>query len=137
MRQRVPDLKKAMSMLDAAEKDMRFILSLSVSLDSGQTIISRVYEDFRMLGDAFLLSQGKEAVGENHHEIMLEALFELPVKTERPLRALLSLKSLRHNINYRGYIPSLLEIEDAQSLAKVLFPILLKDLRPRFSKVSL
>ena len=105
IRQRVPDKAKARSIVQAAEIEINFIQTLKPSNQSGITIVSRIYENFRMLGDALLLIRGKEVIGQDHHTEMINELFTLKVNTKRPIMVLNSLKSLINNINYRGYIP--------------------------------
>jgi len=123
MRQRQADINKAKSMASAAAKDMRFILSLKPSEDAGSTIVRGVYENFRLLGDALLISQGIEA--EDHIET-IDALMRLKVSASRPLGVLDNLRRLRHSVNYRGYRPSVTEIEDTISVARALFEPLKK-----------
>ena len=137
LRQRVPDPAKAKSLMQAAERDMKFVLALPVSLDSGQTIVSRIYENFRALGDAHLLLQGKETYGEGHHREMIESLFDLNTNTERSIRVLINLKNLRKNVNYNGYIPTIAEIEDSRDIAKQLFKALIAAIKTRFKKYFL
>ncbi len=45
----------------------------------------------------------------------------VPVKTERPIRLIDTLRKLRYNTNYYGYIPSREEAEDAISIAHACF----------------
>jgi len=117
-RARQPDIAKAMSMAEAAAKDMAFVLSLPVTEAAGPTIVRGVYENFRLLGDALLVAKGIQTV---EHTEMIGALMQLRVKTSRPLRVLDNLRKLRHDVNYRGYRPTLDEIEDAIAIAKSLF----------------
>ena len=105
MRRRIPDKYRAQSMISAAEVEIKFTKTLETTKESSSTIIRNIYESFRMLGDALLLIRGKEAVGVDHHGEMIKELFTLKVNTSRPIQVLLNLKTMRHKINYQGYIP--------------------------------
>ena len=129
IRKRTPDKTKAKSMIEAAVIEMKFIRTLKVSRDSGATIIRGIYENFRMLGDALLFIRGKEAMGPDHHNEMINELFMLNVKTKRPIRILNNLKSLRNNINYRGYIPAIEEVKDSLSIAEDCFEPILREVK--------
>lgn len=121
-----PDKKNALSILEASEREMNFTLKLPITEESAFNIIRNIYECFRMLGDSRLVSKG--IVSEDHLEPIRE-LESLNVKTERPIRLVESLRKLRHNINYYGYIPTKAEAEDAVSIAKACFNQLLKEIR--------
>lgn len=117
-RQKHPDKKNAMSMLDASFRQMKYTLSLESNDDSAFNIIRNIYECFRMLGDALLVSQGIEYVD---HIEQIKVLENLRIKTERPIRLVDNLRRMRHNINYYGYSPKKIEADDAISLAKACF----------------
>lgn len=121
-----PDKKNALSILLASEKEMQFTLKLEVTEESAFNIIRNIYESFRMLGNAILVSKG--IISKDHIEPIKE-LEKLNVNTERPIKLIDSLRKLRHNINYYGYVPSKLEAEDAISIAKACFNPLLKEIR--------
>ena len=112
------DKKNALSILNAAEKEMQFTLKQTVTEESAFNIIRNIYECFRMLGDARLVSKGN--VLQDHVEHIKE-LETIKVETKRPIKLIDSLRKLRHNINYYGYIPSRAEAEDAISIAKACF----------------
>ncbi|NOR85452.1 hypothetical protein GQ473_04990 [archaeon] len=122
MRQKVPDKKKALSIIEAAKRDMKFTLTLEVTEASGSTIIRNIYECFRMLGDAILVARGIDA---NDHVMPINELLKLSVETTRPILAIGSLRQLRHNINYYGYLPKMSEIVDAISIADGCFDAIL------------
>ncbi len=126
LRYKRPDRKNAASILAAAELEMRFTLSMEPREDAGTTIVRNIYECFRMLGDALLVSEGVES---NDHLAPLQRLMELQVEAGRPLRVLDNLRRLRHNVNYYGYRPNLYEVMDALSIAKALFNPLLAAVR--------
>lgn len=118
IRYRIPDKKNAASILDAAKKDMEFTLKMQPTDDSGPTIVRNIYECFRMLGDALLTTEGKEA---DDHVTAIKELTRIRVKTQRPIELIDNLRRLRHNVNYYGYRPSVPEVEDALAIAKVVF----------------
>lgn len=118
MRIKHPDKKNALSIITAAERELRYTFTLSINDESAFTIIRNVYECFRMLGDARLVAQG--IVSQDHVEQIRE-LENIPVQTERPLRLIDSLRRLRHNINHYGYIPTNAEAVDALSIARACF----------------
>jgi hypothetical protein len=124
MRDKHPDFKNALSILTASEKQMRYTLTLNVSDESAFNIIRNIYECFRMLGDAILVSEGKKS--EDHVE-QIRVIESLNIKTERPIKLVDNLRRMRHNINYYGYSPSKIEAEDAISLSKACFEPLFKE----------
>ncbi len=121
MRAITPDKAKARSMVHAAEFEMKFVRTVQVTTASASTIVRSVYENFRMLGDALLAVRGKEASGPDHHVQMIQELFTLRVATTRPLQSILNLKDLRNNVNYKGYLPSVKEAQDALDFANQCF----------------
>jgi len=117
-----PDKKNASSILQAAEREMKYTLNLRVTDESAFNIIRNVYECFRMLGDASLVSKGFTS---QDHITQIKELENIPVVTQRPIKIIDSLRRLRHNINYYGYTPNKTEAEDAVSIAKTcFFPLL-------------
>jgi len=118
-----PDRKNALSILQAAEREMRYTFNLPITDESAFNIIRNVYECFRMLGDAKLVSEGFSS---QDHVEQIKALEKMPVQTQRPIMLIDTLRKLRHNINYYGYIPSKAEAEDALSIAKACFNPLLE-----------
>ena len=125
------DKKNALSIIDAAEREMKFTLKQPITDESAFNIIRNVYESFRMLGDARLVSKG--IVSKDHIE-QIQELQNIQVKTERPLNLIDALRKLRHNINYYGYIPTKGEAEDAISIANACFNPLLKEIRKELER---
>ena len=123
-----PDRKDALSILNAAKMQMDFTLSMKVSEEAGFTIIRNIYECFRMLGDSLLVKQGIES--QDHLE-PIRALLEIQIKTERPVNIIESLRLMRHNINYYGYMPTIQEVEDAISFAKCCFYVLFEEVKKK------
>ena len=124
MRQKRPDKKNALSIIEAAKNDMEFTLSLKVTEASSSTIVRNIYECFRMLGDALLVAKGVESID---HVMQIKELTELKISTLRPLGILDNLRRLRHNINYNGYKPNIPEVKDAIEIAEYLFEPILKE----------
>ncbi len=112
------DKKNAASIIAAARRELQYTMTLSVTDESAFNIIRNVYECFRMLGDARLISKG---IASQDHVEQVKELEKVPVQTERPVRLVDTLRRPRHNINYYGYVPSKAEAEDALSLAKACF----------------
>lgn len=124
IRYKRPDQKNALSVIEAAKREMNYTLTLKVNEESGSTIVRNIYECFRMLGDALLVIKGVES---DDHVAPIKELLTLQVKTARPVNLIDNLRVLRHNINYYGYKPTLVEVEDIISLAKTCFEPLYKE----------
>ena len=118
MRYKRPDMKNAQSILKAAQREMKFTLTLEPTEDAATTITRNIYESFRMLGDALLVAQGTES---QDHIAPIKELLKLKVNTERPISLIDNLRRLRHNINYYGYRPNIAEVTDTISIAKNCF----------------
>ena len=131
MREKHPDKKNAQSILDASERQMKYTLTLAPTDESAFNIIRNIYECFRMIGDALLVSMGKKT--EDHIE-QIRILESIDVTTERPIMLIDNLRRMRHNINYYGYSPKKIESEDAISLVKSCFYKLLFKVKEEVSK---
>lgn len=118
IRYKRPDAKDALSLVQAAKRQMDFTLTMEPSDDSAFTIVRNIYECFRMLGDALLVKQGIES---DDHLAPINELLKLKVNTLRPIFLIDNLRRLRHNVNYYGYSPKKAEADDAISLAKSCF----------------
>ena len=134
IRQRAPDKAKARSIVKAAEIDMSFIEKHPTGMESGQSIIRGIYENFRMLGDALLISKGFETTGLDHHNQMINALTILKITTSRPLLLLHELRKLRHNINYEGHIPNESELKYAVEIKEALWKPVLAEVKKEIEK---
>lgn len=121
IRYKRPDEKNAFSILSAAKRDMDYTLSLKITTESATTIIRNIYECFRMLGDALLVSKGISFSKQDHHIKCIQELLKLRVITTRPIQLIDNLRQLRHNINYYAYSPNLADVSDAISLSKSCF----------------
>ena len=121
-----PDTKNAQSIIEASQRDLQFTLTLMLTAASAPTIIRNIYESFRMLGDALLVKKG---IVSQDHIAPIKELLKLSVNTSRPILLIDNLRILRHNIQYYGYVPKLVEAEDVLSLAKNCYA-------PLFAEVS-
>jgi hypothetical protein len=117
-RMKYPDNKNAKSILEASLRQMNYTLKLESNDDSAFNIIRNIYECFRMLGDALLVTLGQ--ISEDHVE-QVKALENLNVKLDRPLQIVDNLRRMRHNINYYGFSPKKIDGDDALSFAKSCF----------------
>ena len=123
-RRRIPDKKKALSLLEASKKDMQFTLTIKPSKASSATIVRNIYENFRMIGEAILVFKGIE---HQDHDMPIKELLSLNADTKRPINLIENLRTIRHNINYRGYLPTLSEAQDAISIAEACFDPVLEE----------
>jgi len=128
IRYKRPDNKSAASILEAAERDMKYTLTLKLSEEAGPTIVRNVYESFRMLGDALLVMKGISA---EDHQTPINELLKIKVITSRPITIVDNLRRLRHNINYYGYRPNLEEVKDTLSIAETCFRPLLDEIKKK------
>ena len=131
IRYKVPDKKNALSIVESSKRDMHFTLSLKPTEEAGATIVRNIYECFRMLGDSLLAAKGIKSL--DHIEPVKE-LLKLKVNTSRPIYLIDNLRKLRHNINYYGYKPTSMEVEDTISLAKSCFEPLMKAVEKEIGK---
>ena len=132
-RQKHPDKKNAASIVDASSRQMKYTLTLESSDSSAFTIIRNIYECFRMLGDALLITQGIEA---EDHVAPIQELMNIKVETSRSIKLVDHLRRMRHNINYYGYTPGKEEADDAISVAKACFEPLFNAVKNEIEKNS-
>lgn len=126
-----PDKKNAGSIIEASTRQMNYTLTLEPNDQSAFNIIRNIYECFRMLGDALLVSEGR--ILEDHAE-QIKAIEGLRINTARPIRLVDNLRRMRHSINYYGYNPTKIEAEDAVSLAKACFGQVLEAVKKEVGK---
>ncbi|MFH1456387.1 MAG: hypothetical protein ABIF40_05570 [archaeon] len=123
IRYKRPDKKNALSIVEAAKRDMKFTLTIKPNENSASTIVRNVYESFRMLGDALLVAKG---ISSEDYLMPIKELMKVKVETKRPINLIDNLRRLRHNVNYYGYKPNLEEVKDVISVAKTCFEPLYK-----------
>ncbi|MEW5897328.1 MAG: hypothetical protein AB1668_06555 [Nanoarchaeota archaeon] len=123
IRYKRPDNKDALSLVEAARKDMEFTLTIEPTEASGPTIVRNIHESFRKLGDALLVAQGIES---EDHVAPIKELMKIKAETLRPINLLDNLRRMRINVNYYGYKPNIDEVKEAISIAKSIFEPLLE-----------
>ena len=92
MREKNADLVKARSLVDASIQEIDYIEKLSLTEESAATIVSRIYECFRRLGQALLIAEGLDG---DDHETSINALLNLHIKYARPIQILSTLRVFR------------------------------------------
>jgi len=130
-RMKYPDRKNAENIIGASLKQMNYTLKLASTDESAFNIIRNIYECFRMLGDALLVSEGK--ISDDHVE-QIKILENLNVKMERPIQIVDNLRRMRHNINYYGFNPKKVDSDDAISFAKSCFLKLFETVKIKITK---
>ena len=85
-----PDKKNAESIIAASINQIKYTLKLKSTGESAFNIIRNIYECFRMLGDALLISRGIHS--EDHIEQII-AIENLNLHTARPIKLIDSLRS--------------------------------------------
>lgn len=129
MRQRVPDVALARSLVEASIQEMKYLDTLTPTEENAATLIRGIYECFRRLGAALLVLDGFDG---DDHDACINALLGLHIqKTNRSIHVLGNLRDLRHNINYRGFIPSLADAEDVVSMKKSLWKPIVDEVKKR------
>lgn len=118
IRHKRPDKKNAISIIEAAKREINFALKLKLDTESATTIIRNIYEAFRMLGDAIMVSKG---ISSEDHIAPIKELLKIKVRTSRPLAIINNYRILRHNINYYGYFPNIAEAKDIIDFAEKCF----------------
>ena len=131
MRERKPDVKKALSLIESAKDEINFTLTLKLDKDSANTIVRNIYESFRMLGQALLIAQGKEIPDHIAH---IGELIKLKIETKRPLSLLDNFRRLRHNINYYAYKSSVADAQDMINFTKICFEPLFKEVKRKIGE---
>lgn len=131
IRYKQPDKKSALSIIDAAERDMQFTKTLPLTEEAGTTIVRNIYESFRMIGEGLLIAKGIKA---EDHITQINELINLNLETSRPLRILDNLRRMRHTINYYGYRPTSSEIKEIHAIAEALFKPILDEVRKKIEK---
>ena len=100
IRPRQIDTERIKSILKSAETNATVTLKIPLSDDSASIIYRELYECIRQLGDAMLWTNGYEPLS---HEVSMDAIRELDIKNKILLNHLTRFKSIRNDINYRGF----------------------------------
>jgi hypothetical protein len=108
---------------------MEYTMKLGIDEESSSTIVQNIHESFRMLGDALLVYKGVDPKTQTTHVESIYELMKLKIKTTRPLQLIDNIRTLRRNVNYYGYLPSIVETEDVVNIAKDLFNPLYVELK--------
>lgn len=117
-----PDKKRAASMIEAAEREMDYVVHQAMKAEAAATLVRAMYECFRMVGDALLLARGFEA---KDHHVMIDEVLHMDVETPQPLVVLDRLRRTRMKINYEGYFPTKEELDDFHSFSRACWqPVL-------------
>ena len=125
-RKKIPDIKKAESLVNSSLEDMKYTMTLKINNKSSNTIIRNVYECFRMLGEALLAKKGIES---RDHIMPINELISFKINTIRPLNILDNLRKLRRNVNYYGYKSTSEDAKQAIEFAKSCFYPLLEAIK--------
>jgi len=126
MREKFPDKKEALSLIDSSLRDFEFTLTLKATDESANTIIRNIYECFRMLGETLLISKG---IVTSDHTEMIGEITKLNIKTSRPLIILDNLRRIRHRINYYAYRANKEEAENILNFAKSNYNLVYKEVK--------
>jgi len=133
MREKQPDIKKALSLIEAAKDEINFTLTLNLNDKSANTIVRNIYESFRMLGQALLTAKGKEIPDHISH---INELIRIKIETLKPLNLLDNYRRLRHNINYYAYKSNIADAKDIINFAKLCFEPLYKEVKRKIESNS-
>jgi|SRR3989344_2154638 len=126
IRNKIPDKNRALSLLRSAKSDLAFTLTIKLNDDSANTIARNIYESFRMLGEALLLSKGLQS---QDHILPINELIKLKISTPRPMNILDNFRRLRHDINYYGYKATIVDAQDIINFAKSCFNIAYEEVK--------
>ena len=120
-------------MVDAAEREMSYVLKQEMREEAAATLVRAMYECFRQLGDALLLARGFEA---KDHHVMIDEVLHMNVDTPQPLIVLDRLRRTRMKINYEGYFPSKAELDDFNQFSRTCWHIVLTEARKTIAKTQ-
>lgn len=116
-----PDKRKAESFVLMAKRDLETVFQMTQFKYYNNLVIRNIYECFRMLGEALLLSKG---IKSSDHILPINELISFSEKSGRNLIILDTLRRLRHNINYYAYSAKQEEALEAIRIAKDNFNFL-------------
>lgn len=117
-------------MIEAAEREMTYVLKQGMNPEAAATLVRAMYECFRMIGDALLLARGYEA---KDHHVMIDEVLHLDVTTPQPIIILDRLRRTRMKINYEGYFPTAAELDDFHNFTRACWQPVLTAAKKRLS----
>ena len=97
---RTSDPAKIRSLLESVHTNSRVVLAIPLNKNSATVIFREMYECIRQLGDAQWWRKGYEP---KNHEVTMELLQTISIENKVLLQHLPRYKSIRHDINYRGF----------------------------------
>ena len=100
-----PDISRAKSMLEMAERAQRFINQIieKLGIAGDQSILAReYYEVIRELASAILFIDGFKTTGENAHKEIIDYLNNYPDFSQGEIIAIQDLRIKRNNNSYEG-----------------------------------
>lgn len=109
LRKRQVDLPKIKSAMESAKINAGVAKSIPLNDNSATLIFREIYESIRQLGDAKWWSLGYEP---QNHDITLEILKEIEIKSKIKLNFLERFKQIRHDANYRGFRVSISQAKE-------------------------
>ncbi len=109
IRKKSKDKERAKSLINSAEINMKIVETIIPTEESAILLFRETYESIHQLGDAKWWLEGYEP---RNHEVSMEILKELNIKEKTKLNHLNRFKSLRNDINYRGFKPSLTQAKE-------------------------
>lgn len=126
IRPRQVDIERIKSIIKSAQLNAKVASNIPISDDSSSLIFREIYESIRQLGDAMLWINGYEPL---NHEVSLDALRNLDIKNKILLNHLSRFKSIRNDINYRGFTASQSQAKEIIDLWKKCSPEIIEKIR--------
>jgi hypothetical protein len=126
LRKREIDRERIKSIIRSAQVNSNVIIKIPLNDDSASIIFRELYESIRQLGDAMLWSNGYEPL---NHEVSMDALRSLDIKNKILLNHLTRFKSIRNDINYRGFRASQTQAREIIDFWKKCCPEIIEKLK--------
>lgn len=130
IRQKTVDISKIRSLLESIETNANVTLDIKLTKDSATVIFRELYESIRELGDALWWIEGYEP---QDHGISIELLEIQPVKNPTTLKHLERYKTVRHDIQYRGFRASETQTKELTEFWNTSGKEILKQLKTKTS----
>ena len=100
LRPKQVDIEKIKSLIDSSKSNAEVALKIKLDEKSATVIFRELYECIRQLSEALWMINGYEP---KTHEVALESLTELEIKSKLKLNHLDRYRKIRHDINYQGF----------------------------------